>query len=199
MQWGARNAINGCLLAHWSLPAGPQRSACVRDPDAIHALVREDAVHRDVYIEPGDLRPGDVAAVAQHVALRRARQPDSRSGRLLLDRDRSAAGHHAPRFGGPGPRAHESLRAQGCTAGQRDARTLRGRVVALPLSRLDLSARRIDPHDPDAQRLRGHRARRSRPRAAGSSTCRTSRTTAVSCLRGWRRRASAFAIISAIR
>ena len=119
------------------------------NPAAIQALVREDAVHRDVYTnqEIFDLEmsrlwrntwlyvghDSQIPAPGDYYSTEIARQLADGSG--------------------PGPRADESLRAQGCAAGQCDAWTLRGRVVALPLSRLDVSARWNDSHDPDARRL----------------------------------------------
>ena len=153
------------------------------DADAIRALVREDCVHRDVYLSQEifelEMRgcgatPGSTSATTARfptpVTTTRPRLRGSRSSccatrgqvRVLMNRC-----------------AHK-----GATCSSARARPLRGRAVALPLSRLDLSTRRLDPHDPDAQSGYAGTA------LAGSSRPRRRRPAARRELSGFRVRAA---------
>ena len=126
------------------------------DAEAVRALVREDCVHRDVYLSPAifelEMRhlwrntwiyvghDSQVPNAGDYYTTELARQPvimlrDAEGGvRVLMNRC-----------------AHKGAKLVSARR-----RSLRGRVAALPVSRLDLPARRLGPDDPDQVRLRGH-------------------------------------------
>ena len=102
------------------------------NPAAIGALVAEDRVHRDVYVdqEVFDLEMEHLWRNTW-VFVGHDSQVPARRG-FLLDDAGAPARDHASRCGRRSPRVAESLRAQGHEAGERRARQMCGRYLRCP-------------------------------------------------------------------
>ena len=123
---------------------------------AVHDLVRETEVHRDVYIDQEifDLEMEHLFANTWIYVGHDSQVPNA--GRLLWHDDRQAAGADGPPHRRRGACSLQSLPAQGHAHHHRHLRQCR-KILPLPVSRLVVQDRRLAARDPAAQRLRAHR------------------------------------------